>query len=352
MPIDAQASEASLAQYKGIEGTEPLVAFVCSQIAALPPAVVAALDPKSKHIADAVTAKTYTRGIKSLREAARAFAASCARHHVNPVDADTFYVDYTDYNRNKGAVSAQANVLPAALAIGGQLHAAGVHSHATDALGPTAAASTAAESAASTSATAAIEMDGGDGGSGGGEEISTSSGSASGGMFERGSTLLQDRQRAPVVSTAGEVPLSSHSARVLQAYVQRKERGGAPPSYLASFAAGMARTSSGSSGGGLSPHESSSLAVPIELTSEELLGIVSIQNFSTALEALGVTGIVVNSSLEKLVSDGSTIKDLSRDDSIEQLYRHLVTVLTIPSGVAIKICRLIFAMKHVDHPFF
>ena len=80
--------------------------------------------------------------------------------------------------------------------------------------------------------------------------------------------------------------------------------------------------------------------MPVASSDEALLDISSAELFGEAMiYELDVNHLVRNTTLEKLVDDGSTLKDISLDESSEQLFRHLsdlTSVLLISSGRRIR----------------
>lgn len=339
-----QASHADLSAKDGIDedsASDPLVIHVRAQIAALKPETLAKLDQKSCQIVAAISNNSWVRNVKSLREAARVYRASATRHNSDRVDADTFYSDYSAHLKSKTADSKSADVIAPATRIGGELRAAGVHQRAADSFAPSGAASNSAAAAAAASS----DFDAVDGD----DLFENNSRSGGASMFSSGSGLMQGGTHATVVSTASAGALHPDAAKTIQAYMARRDRTSPQASLLANVSANMARVSSGT---GVSAHESHSLNTPIGKSPDELLQIQSIEDFGDAIVDMQVNHLVWNSSLEKILNDGSSIRDMSFSESIEQLYHHLVTKMQVASGVAMKICRLVFAMKNVNHPFF
>jgi hypothetical protein len=368
----AQATPTDLAAHKGSsisasDSSEPLVSFVASKIALISAATLATLDPKSRAVVQAVVSKTSSRSARSLREAARVFHDACSAHRSDLIDPDTFYVAYSAHLQKQSKVSKDSNIIEVATSIGGKLHQSGVHARAADGFPLHVSASTSAAGGNFASERREADADSGNEGEGhfsapaaaaavdmsGVERVASHSAGTS--MFSGGSTLSQGGVRAPVVSTASASLVSPTESRQLQAYMDHRARGGGgpkQPSALAAVAANIAHAGCSGSGG-ITSHETHLLTVPVALSADQLLEISSVELFGEAMIGeLGVNRVVWNMALEKLVNDGSTLKDMSLDESIEQLFRHLTAVLLIPSGVANKICRLIFAMKRINHPFF
>lgn len=347
------------------DSSEPLVSFVASKIALISAATLATLDSKSRAVVQAVTSKTSARSLRSLREAARVFLDACAARRSDLIDSDTFYTAYSAHLQKQSKTSKESNIVEVAASIGENLHKSGVHSHASDAFPPHVSATSAAAGGSYADERRAADADSGNEGEGRvsaaaaavemGDVEHVASHPSGPSMFSGGSTLSQGGVRAPVVSTASASLVSPTDSRQLQAYMDHRSRGGGrpqQPSALAAVAANIAHAGC-SSGGGITSHETHLLTVPVDLSAEQLLDISSVDLFGEAMIGeLGVNRLVWNMALEKLVNDGSTLKDMSLDESIEQLFRHLTSVLLIPSGVANKICRLIFAMKRINHPFF
>lgn len=365
-----QVTHDDLAAHKGSsmdasDSGEPLVSLVASKIALISAATLASLDSKSRAVVQAVIAKTSARSVRSLREAARVFLDACAARHSDLIDADTFYTAYSAHLQKQSKVSKESNIVDVAASIGDKLHKSGVHSRASDAFPPHVSAAAAAAGGSYAGERRGADADSGNEGEGHvsaaaaavemGDVEHVASHPAGPSLFSGGSTLSQSGVRAPVVSTANASLVSPTESRQLQAYMDRHSRGGGrpqQPSALAAVAANIAHAGCSGSGG-ITSHETHLLTVPVALSAEELLNISSVELFGEAMiDELGVNRLVWNTALEKLVNDGSTLKDMSLDESIEQLFRHLTSVLLIPSGVANKICRLIFAMKRVNHPFF
>jgi hypothetical protein len=341
-----QATHDDLSAKDGIDedsASDPLVIHVGGKIAALKPETLAKLDQKSCQIVAAVSNNSWVRNVKSLREAARVYRASCTRHNSDRVDAETFYSDYSAHLKSKAADSKSADVIASATQIGGELRAAGVHQHAADAFAPSGAASNSAVAAAAAAASSDLDAVDGD------DLFENDARSGGASMFSSGSGLMQAGTHATVVSTASAGALRPDAAKPIQAYLARRDRTSPQASLLANVSANMARVSSGT---GVSAHESHFLNTPIGKSPDELLQIQSVDDFGDAMVDMQVNRLVWNSSLEKILNDGSSLRDMSFSESIEQLYHHLVTKMQVASGVAMKICRLVFAMKNVNHPFF